>query len=172
MESLAPLTTAFCQLVDDTAFTKATQNSQGKLGPWIKGRLSVLAWAVAPGGRGWRRLRPAWSGVETERAPFPLLVRGGGQTGKMSSRSVKDHVTMCMPANSQGSLHSGFGWKLSDSKPKKYFWDKWPRTFLHIPRNQPRPYLVIFWTYVLRSLGAVWSVRWKWPLMGHFCLNL
>ena len=68
--------------------------------------------------------------------------------------------------------HSGLGWKVSDSKQKKFFWDKWSRTFLHIPRNQPRPYLVVFWTHVLRNSGTVWRGRKKIPLLGHFWLNL
>ena len=69
-------------------------------------------------------------------------------------------------------LHSGFGWKLSDMRPENIFWVKWFRTFLHIHRDQPRPYLVIFWSHMLRSSGVVWRGRKKWPLLGHFCKNL
>ena len=65
-------------------------------------------------------------------------------------------------------LHSGFWWKLSDSRPENIFWDMCSRNFLKVHREQPKPYKVMFWTYEPCSPHPMLRFRRRLPLFGHF----
>ena len=115
-----------------------------------------------PTGLTWRCMRRVSLSVASGPCCFGDLRWHRSQLGRCRVGILRKEVT----------VHSGFGWKVSDSRPGNNFWDKWSRTFLPIHRNQPRPYLVIFWTHVLVSSGGVWRGMRKWSIFGRFCLNL
>jgi len=118
--------------------------------------------------------------ILTSQCPLVEMLHFRGRVGALQLLSQLSETLMSIYVDriqfhfnhSIPTLHSGLGWKNSDSRPGNNFWDKWSRTFLPIHRNQPRPYLVIFWTHVLVSSGGVWRGMRKWSIFGQFCLNL